>query len=395
SLYESAGIIRESERNAAALFGAGDTLYSCGGSTLCIQGMLAVVRAGTAKRTIVAGRYSHASLVRAAALLGFRLKTICPEEYLSAAVAPETVAATIDGDTAAVFINAVDYYGGLSDIPAIAAVCRRAGVPLLADNAHGAYRLFTGDHPIALGADMVADSAHKTLPALTGAAYLHLRDPVYRDAAKRGMALFGSTSPSYLIMDSLDRCNRFLSEGGAAARRVMDAVAALKRTLAERGYLLRRSDPLRVTVDAAEYGYTGDSFAAELRLRGAEVEMSDERYTILLFSASQPLADFPRLAAILSDIPKRPPLDLPPHKLLRPEVVLSPRSALFAPKETVAVEASAGRVCASVVSPCPPCVPLVLPGERLAADEITELTRYGVHLIECVRGDVRDFLRDL
>lgn len=164
SLYESAGVIRESERNAAALFGAGDTLYSCGGSTLCIQGMLGTVRAVTDKRTVAAGRFSHRSLISACALLGFHVDWIYPDELPGAAVSPEAVEAAIGADTAAVFLNAVDYYGQTADIPAIAEVCRRRGVLLLADNAHGAYRVFTGDHPITRGADMTADSAHKPSP---------------------------------------------------------------------------------------------------------------------------------------------------------------------------------------------------------------------------------------
>lgn len=385
SLFESAGIILESERNAAALFGAGDTLYSCGGSTLCIQGMLGAVRALTEKRTIAAARYSHRSLVSACALLGFRIRWIAPKEFLGAAVSPEAVAAAADSDTAAVFLNAVDYYGGMADIPAIAEICHQRGVLLLADNAHGAYRVFTGDHPIALGADMTADSAHKTLPALTGGAYLHLKDPAHRTAAKSAMALFGSSSPSYLIMDSLDLCNRFLSEGAERARQAVEDTARLKEELKRLGFTLRASDPLRITVDAAAFGYTGQALAAALRENGAECEMSDERYTVLLFSAVQPREDFPRLSEIFSGIPRKPPLPTPAHKILKPKAVLTPREAIFTARETVKTENAEGRICAGIVSPCPPCVPLVMPGERIDGDCVEELLRYGIREIPCVR----------
>lgn len=391
SLYESAGIILESEKNAAALFGAGDTLYSCGGSTLCIQGMLGTVRALTDKRTIAAGRYSHRSLVSACALLGFEVRWIAPEEFLGAAVSPSAVEAAIGGDTAAVFLNAVDYYGGTADLPAIAEVCHRRGVLLLADNAHGAYRVFTDDHPITRGADMTADSAHKTLPALTGAAYLHLRDPALRPLAKKAMALFGSSSPSYPILDSLDLCNRFLSEGAERARQAMEDTARLKEELKRLGFVLKESDPLRVSdplriaVDAAAFGYTGQALAGVLRENGAECEMSDERYTVLLFSAVQPREDFPRLSEIFSGIPQKPPIPIPPHKLLKPERVLSLREALFSEKETEKTANAEGRICAEIVSPCPPCVPLVMPGERIDGDCVRELLRYGVREIPCVK----------
>lgn len=385
SLYDSAGIILESERNAAALFGAGDTLYSCGGSTLCIQGMLGAVRALGKKGTIAAGRYSHRSLISACALLGFRIRWIYPEEFLSAALSPSLIEEAIDDDTAAVFLNAVDYYGGTADIAAAAEVCRRRGVFLLADNAHGAFRAFTGDHPILLGADMTADSAHKTLPALTGGAYLHLKNPAHRPAAKKAMALFGSTSPSYLIMDSLDLCNRFLSEGAERARQAMEDTARLKEALKRLGFTLKESDPLRITLDAAAFGYSGQALADALRKGGAECEMSDERYTVLLFSAVQEEKDFSRLWKIFSDIPRKPPIAIPPHKLLKPKAVLTPREALFSERETVGIENSVGRICAEIVSPCPPCVPLVMPGERIDGDCIEELSRYGVTELPCTK----------
>ncbi|MBQ7834741.1 MAG: aminotransferase class V-fold PLP-dependent enzyme, partial [Ruminiclostridium sp.] len=228
NLYEADGIIRESEELAASLFGAGATLYSCGGSTLVIQGMLALLRELTPKRTIVAGRYSHKSLINACILLGFDIKWAYPAEFLSGAITSLEIEKLIDSDTAGVFVTSIDYYGGDCDIAAISAVCAENNVPLLVDNAHGAYRVFTKNHPMALGADMCADSAHKTLPALTGAAYLHLKDGSLRDEAKRAMALFGSSSPSYPIMDSLDLCNPFIDGRLAAAVGAVHNIAVLK-----------------------------------------------------------------------------------------------------------------------------------------------------------------------
>ena len=118
-----------------------------------------------------------------------------------------------------VYITSPDYLGGVQDIAALAEVCKDFGVPLLVDNAHGAYLRFLpqgGQHPIALGAAMCCDSGHKTLPVVTGGAYLHLgkNAPIQDEAAVRNaLALFGSTSPSYLILQSLDKCNQVLSEG--------------------------------------------------------------------------------------------------------------------------------------------------------------------------------------
>lgn len=385
SLYESAGIIRESEKNAAELFGAGDSLYSCSGSTLAIQTMLAAVQPLTGKRRVVLGRYCHKSAVSACGLLGLEITWLYPDSFLGTVISPEAVEAAIDGETGAVFLNSVDYYGGTADIAAIAEVCRRKNALLLVDNAHGAYRVFTKNHPITLGADMTADSAHKTLPALTGAAYLHLKNPAHRDLCKRQMSLFGTSSPSYLIMDSLDLCNAFIAEKSGEAAAAFEKTWELKKALKRLGYALYDSDPMRVTVDAAAYGYSGFSLAEELRVRGAECEMCDERYTVLLFSVVQPCADFERLARIFADIPQKSPFFAEPHEILRPQKAMSVREALFAPHETADIRKAAGKICGEIFSPCPPCVPLVMPGEVIDESCVRELLRYGAERIGLVK----------
>lgn len=385
SLYESAGIIRESEKNAAELFGAGDSLYSCSGSTLAIQTMLAAVQPLTGKRRVVLGRYCHKSAVSACGLLGLEITWLYPDSFLGTVISSEAVEAAIDGETGAVFLNSVDYYGGTADIAAIAEVCRRKNALLLVDNAHGAYRVFTKNHPITLGADMTADSAHKTIPALTGAAYLHLKNPAHRDLCKRQMALFGTSSPSYLIMDSLDLCNAFIAEKSGEAAAAFEKTRELKKALKRLGYALYDSDPMRVTVDAAAYGYSGFSLAEELRRRGAECEMCDERYTVLLFSVVQPSADFERLARIFADIPRKTPVFTEPHEILRPKKAMSVREALFAPHETAEIRRAAGKICGEIFSPCPPCVPLVMPGEVIDESCARELLRYGAERIGLVK----------
>lgn len=103
--------------------------------------------------------------------------------------------------------------GKTADISKIAALCRKYNAVLLVDNAHGAHTTALGMHPAQLGADLCCDSAHKMLPALTGGAYLHIVNPIYKDKAKQAMSLFGSTSPSYLIMASLDLCAEYIAEG--------------------------------------------------------------------------------------------------------------------------------------------------------------------------------------
>ena len=135
SLYDTdtnggKGIIAQSEKNASKLFGSKRTLYSCLGSTLAIQTMLTLAKLrGNGKDHVIAGRYSHRSFINSCVLLGLIPSWIYPEEYLSAAVTPESIEAKINSRTLAVFINSIDYYGGMSNISAIAEVCHSHGIP--------------------------------------------------------------------------------------------------------------------------------------------------------------------------------------------------------------------------------------------------------------------------
>lgn len=381
SLFECDGIISESEKNASSLFGAGSTLFSCGGSTLSIQAMLATLKDITGKNTVIAGRYCHKSLINSCILLGFDIKWAYPREYLGTDIKAEEIEKLIDSDTSAVFINSVDYYGGEADIKAVSEVCKKHNILLLVDNAHGAYKVFTDDHPLKQGADMTADSAHKTLPVLTGGAYMHLSNPDLRLVAKNAMNMFGSSSPSYLIMDSLDLCNRFIDEKKAEALSLIHDVAVLKGWLSDIGYKLKKSDPMRITIDTADYGYSGNEFTEILRNLGAECEMSDRQYIVLLFSVSQNRTDLMKLYKYLSLIEKKAPLTPEAHIILRPERVLSPREAYYGRKTAEKTETATGRICAGVHTPCPPCVPLVMPGERIDEECVNELIKYGVREI--------------
>ena len=226
SLYEASGIIRESERNASALFGS-ETFYSTEGSSHCIRAML-YLTALHAKQTgkkplIAAGRNAHRTFLSAAALMDFEVMWLTAENqesYLSCRIGARELEEKLraaEKKPTAVYLTSPDYLGNTADIAAIAEVCHRQEILLLVDNAHGAYLRFLPEsrHPIDLGADICCDSAHKTLPALTGAAYLHVSDraaDLFRGQAKNSLALFGSTSPSYLILQSLDAVNRYLAE---------------------------------------------------------------------------------------------------------------------------------------------------------------------------------------
>ena len=231
---------------------------------------------------------------------------------------------------------------------------------------------------------MTADSAHKTLPALTGTAYLHLADVSHIRAAKSAMALFGSSSPSYLMLESLDLCNAYIADRKENALAAIERVKRLKHELAAARIMLHESDDMRVTADAYAMGYTGGELADILRKNRIECEMSGNRYVVLLFSVVQPEEDISRVYDVLCRIPKRSPLHPRNIPVIRPETVMLPRKAYFSRKITLPVNEAVGRVCAGISSPCPPCVPIVMPGEVISRDAADALMTFGVSEIDAV-----------
>lgn len=400
SLYEASGVIAESEGRAARLFGSGATFYSTGGSSQCVRAMLYLALqnrpAGTVP-VVAAARNVHKSFVYAAALLDFAPLWLWPEganpSICSCPVTArglEAVLAAMDAPPAAVYVTSPDYLGNCQDIAALAAVCHARGTVLAVDNAHGAYLRFLepSRHPLDLGADICCDSAHKTLPVLTGGAYLHIGKNApagLRENARAALALFGSTSPSYLTMASLDLCNGALAEEYPARLRAWAArVEGLRERLRAMGWTVCPSDPLRLTLDAAASGLTGLALAELLRQGGAECEYADGTYTVLMATPENREEDLERVLHALGEN-RRPPLEravLPPAK---GEQAMSARQALFAPQETVPAAESLGRVCGAPTVSCPPAIPIAVSGERIGPEALALFRHYGVETVDVVR----------
>ena len=400
-LYAPTGAIAESEANASRLFGA-RSFYSAEGSSLAIRAMLALALRGAGERPVVlAGRNAHRAFLSAAALLDFDVRWLNPAEgdsYQSCAVDPAEVDAALDrlgGRCRAVYLTSPDYLGHLCDIAAVSEVCRRRNALLLVDNAHGAYLRFLpggSRHPIALGADLCCDSAHKTLPALTGAAYLHL-NPRLGSALRLGaspaqvrqaMAMFGSSSPSWLILQSLDACNRYLETFRAQLAAFLPKLGALKQALTAHGYALVGDEPMKLTLAARPFGYTGDALAEALMDAGVFCEFHDPDYLTLMPTPQNPDADLERLQNALLSIPRRPALDTQAPAYRAPKVAMSVREATFAPREPLPTRQCEGRVLAAPALCCPPCVPVAVCGEVIDADVIERLLYYGIDACEVV-----------
>lgn len=398
SLYEASGIIAESEENASALFGC-KTFYSTEGSSQCIRAMMHLVtlyaRERGEKTRVLAVRNVHKAFMYAAALLDLDVDWLAGEgDLLSCEVTAEAVEEYFIHSEKlphALYITSPDYLGKVADIAGIAEVCRRYGVLLCVDNAHGAYLRFlpVSEHPIDCGAHICCDSAHKTLPVLTGGAYLHIADDApafFAERAKDSLALFGSTSPSYLIMQSLDMANKYIAEGYSdVLGEYCLAVMELKDKLRIHGYLLYGNEPLKMTLRAKAYGYLGTELADILRENGIECEFADPDYLVLMLTPEIRREELTRLCGVLCAIPQKTPIFERPPKIKCGERKMSVRDALFSLAETLCSKNAVNRVLASPSVGCPPAVPIAVCGELLDENAVRCFEYYGIDKISVVK----------
>ena len=393
SLYEAQGIIRESEDNASTLFGA-STYYSTEGSSQCIKAMLHLVCSEKKEKPLIwAGRNVHKSFLSSAVLSDFEIRWLYPDNkssYLSCKIESEKLKAELenaDRKPDAVYITSPDYLGNMNDIRALSEICHENGVLLLVDNAHGAYLKFLPEslHPIDLGADMCTDSAHKTLPVLTGGAYLHISKKVshlFENKVKNALSLFGSTSPSYLILQSLDMANKTLSEAFRNdLLQISEEVKAIKSELKEKGFSLIGDEILKITIDTKKYGYTGSEFAEIMKRENVYCEFYDEDFVVFMVSPYTDKETLSVLKSTLSSIVKKEEITVLPPFSPKPETILSPRDVAFMPFETVNVDDCLGRILAFSTVGCPPAVPIIAGGEKIDESVINCFRYYNIE--EC------------
>lgn len=397
SLFEASGIIERSEKNASEIFGA-STYYSTEGSSLAIRAMVHLIctyaRYQKKRPLILAARNVHKSFVSAVALTGCDTEWIYGGSYLTCLVTADDLRARLRSAEelpTAVYITSPDYLGYMCDVKAIADVCHEYGVLLAVDNAHGAYLKFLEPsmHPLDLGADICSDSAHKTLPALTGAAYLHIshRAPhVLKNGAKRAMSLFASTSPSYLIMSSLDALNSVLS--GNFKHKLSTLIVKIndfKQKIKNIGYEIYDCEPMKITILPKPYGYTGTELSSLISERGIEAEFADDDHLVLMPSPYNADADLDRLCDVLSQLERHHPICRPAPTVRSAVREMSVRDALLSPYDEVPARDSVGRILADVSVGCPPAVPILISGERIEHEHVAMFEHYGINTVSVVR----------
>jgi len=397
SLYEADGIIAESEKNATELFGSAKTVYSTEGSSQCIRAMLYLAmlqRKEGVRPVVVAARNVHKAFIYAATLLDFDVIWLWPEEttesICSCPVSPKTIDTVLqeNENVVAVYITSPDYLGGQANIKEIAEVCHKNGTILAVDNAHGAYLRFLepSQHPLDLGADICCDSAHKTLPVLTGGAYLHISKnapKVFAEQAKYATGLFGSTSPSYLIMTSLDLCNQYLSKGyQERLKQIIDLKDCYVRQLEIHGWRVRMSDPLKLTIEIP-YGVSSYELTEKLRQHYMECEYADSDFLVFMLTPENIEDDLKRLVLALGDnrVEYEEKEQIP---IIRTKQMISIREAMFAIPDTVHVQEALGRICRVPTVSCPPAIPIAVPGELIDESVLKLFEYYGIDKVDVV-----------
>lgn len=394
-LHEAEGILKDAMERTARLFGAQQTWYLINGSTC---GLLAGIRAlAPAGHRILVARNCHKAVYHAIELGNLRADYLTPPidkaSSVYGSVRPEDVADALRAhpDTACVVITSPTYEGVISDIQSIADICHRHGTPLLVDEAHGAHLGLFPDWPksaVQLGADVVVQSAHKTLPSLTQTAFLHLgknslADP---DEVERQLDIFETSSPSYPLMASLDSCTQLLAEQGETLfslwKSNLDAFDEAIRSLTHFqviGHEGRNMHPDFFAFDRGKLPvycggtqFTGNSLALALRQQfHFETEMACGFLTLGMTSAADSKEAILRFADALIDLDCQAEVRPAPDVMVLPHpgnAAYTIAQALEKPALSVPLSGAVGKISAEYIWAYPPGVPLVAPGEQITEE---------------------------
>ena len=397
-LYSANGIIDESENNATELFDTAHTFYSTEGSTLSIKAMLALVKKHSKKGSyILSARNVHKAFIYACGLLDIDVEWIfseSSEHFCDCTVEPERLRNILKNAKklpCAVYITSPSYLGKIPDIAGISKVCKKFGIYLLVDNAHGAYLAFEtpSRHPIAFGADLCCDSAHKTLPTLTGGAYLHVSKnflPYSKEETRAMLSLFASTSPSYLIMQSLDLTNAYLADSFCEKlSKTEKRVSELKAELSSMGFICEGDEALKIVITNKKSKCSCEDLAKHFRNNKIEPEYAERDAFVLMISTENTEIDFERIKTAFATFSANSSFEYQELPFSAPNRTISIRDALFSQSERIKTKDSLGRICASVSVSCPPAIPPIISGELINAETVSTLLYYGIDEIEVVK----------
>lgn len=384
NLYFPQESLLEAEKLAACAFGVKQTIFCAGGATLCNQTALSFF----AGKKVLFERNIHISAFNAAMLLDivpvFVYNNFDRQTGVVLPVESEQIEnmLTNDTDIAAVFLTSTNYYGLCADCKKIKAVCKAHGVTLIADNSHGAHLKFVEDNDVSHCADIIIDSAHKTLPVLTGGAFLHFNIDVKRSDVCSRMLAFGSTSPSFPILASLDFAREWCKENGVKFKETKQRTQKLKDELQKYGVTVVTSqihDPLRLCIATND----AENTDKKLQRQGLISEMCSGNCIVFMFSPFNSEEEFDRLEKALKQIAPKPPTS---RNIAFPktEFVCAPKTAFWSEKKEVTIIDAIDCTAAEAVIPYPPGVPILFPGEKITKETAEYLKSHNTDKVKVI-----------
>jgi arginine/lysine/ornithine decarboxylase len=370
--------IEAAQTLAARAFGAARTFFLVNGATSGLHALLWTLRPGD---QVIVSRDCHLSVIHGIMMAGLKPVYLKPEwdgeQEIGLGMTPgglrEALAA---GPAKAVLTTSPNYYGYSCAASLLARIAHDAGAEFWVDQAHGSHWPFYGGLPEdagKAGADAFVMSAHKTLPAPTQCAYLHVMSRSLAERVDEALSRIQTTSPSFLLLGALDDARCFMEEQGeerlkrlcAACRKFEGELGKGLRPLRERAGFTR--DRTRIAVDVTERGWTGHEAAAWLEGQGVLAEMADERRVVFLTSVMDEPEDVKRMGNVMNMLPWRTAAKRIGNPRFRPELWASGEACGMpgSGKELVPLEQATGRIAAGSAGTYPPGVPLILPGERI------------------------------
>jgi arginine decarboxylase len=399
NLHAPAGILRTAQEHTAEVFGARQSYYLVNGSTVGIQTMImATCRRG---ETLIAARNCHKSVINTARLAGLKLFLVNPRFNGRFAVSTEITADAVElalkktPDAGAVLVTSPTFHGVCSDLRAIADVVHSYGKVLLVDEAHGAHLNFNErlpDSALAQDADMCVQSAHKTLPAFTQSALLHIGSTrVDPETVFNYLTMLQTTSPSYILMASLDFATGFMeTEGRERLTGLLDSVRSFRAETLSLGRFqmlgewvaeVDSIDSTRIVVDCAEYGRSGTDLAVFLGSHAnIQVEMQELSSVVCILTAVDEPEVLGLLLRALKDFHEQnksryASSEYADFSLEEMEFPFMPTFVPSWRRELVSLRDSVGEIAADMLFAYPPGIPLAYPGERINHSAVSFIER--------------------
>lgn len=419
-LNNPVGVIKQAQEQAAVMFGAEHSFFLVNGTTVGIHAaILSVCKPGD---EILVPRDVHRSVIGACILSGVRpnyIEVKLDEEfYIPYPVKPEDVTSRLQNLSAKALIQVYPSYFGLAgDIPGIVKIAHDRDIPVIVDEAHGAHFTFSNRLPVSAleaGADVSIQSTHKTLGSLTQSSMLHIKSRLIdKDEVARQLRVLHSTSPSYLLMASLDDSVKHMGGNGKRLlEKIVEITGRTRKAINEiPGFKCLGSekqghngvvgiDPTKLCISVTNLGLSGYQVGEILSKKyRIQVELSDLYNILCMFSIGNTYKDAVKLINALKEISAGgyyvTDNPLPPRKLPLPRVIMTPREAWFANKRAVPVREAIGLISAEMVAPYPPGIPILCPGEEITHEIIDIVQEFKAHKHSfhgCADSDINTIL---